>query len=54
MLLLIGIFLLVRSPCNISEPYDNFFWEKNNPRRKKEEIKKEKKKNAVNSGHLVL
>ena len=25
---LIGIFLLLRSPYKISEPYDTFFWEK--------------------------
>ena len=33
---------------NISEPYNNSFWEKSNPGEERE-----KRKNAVNSGHLV-
>ena len=38
------ILVLLRSPCKISEPKDNPFWEKSNPsRREKEERKKEKK-----------
>jgi hypothetical protein len=40
-------FLWVKTPCKISEPYINPFWEKNNMGRKKK-----KKKNAVKSGHL--
>ena len=31
------IFLLLRSPCKISKPYENPFWEKSNPRRFPEE-----------------
>jgi hypothetical protein len=47
---LIGIliFLLVKSPCKISYPYDNPFWEKS----KRGGKKKKERKNAVNSGHL--
>jgi hypothetical protein len=38
------IFLLLRSPCRISEPYDNPFWEKSDGgRRKKKEKKKERR-----------
>ena len=42
LLVLIGIliFLLVRSPCKILDPYDNSFWGKSNPRREREEREK--------------
>ena len=39
----------LKTPCKISEPYDNSFWEKSNNLGKKEQ----EKKKAVNSGHLV-
>ena len=38
----------LKTPCKISEPYDNPFWEKSKWRRKRERI------DAGNSGHLVL
>jgi hypothetical protein len=43
-LFLIGIliFLLLRSLCQISKPYDNPFWEKSNNGRKKEEERRKK------------
>ena len=41
-------FLWVKTPCKISEPYDNPFWEKSNPAQRKKE-----RENAVYSGHLV-
>ena len=44
------IFLWLKTPCKISEPYDNPFWERSKRSREKEE---EREKNAVNSGHLV-
>ena len=41
------LFLEIRIPCKISEPYDNHFWEKSNrPERRG--------KNAVNSGLYIL
>ena len=43
--------MLLRSPCKISDPYVNPFWEKSNAGREKK--KEEREKNAVNSGHLV-
>ena len=42
---LVLVFLL-RTPCKISEPYDNSFWEKSN------NLGRRKKKNAVNSGPI--
>jgi hypothetical protein len=42
------IFVVTESPMQISEPYDNSFWEKSNPAEERE-----KRNNAVNSGHLV-
>ena len=42
------IFLWLKTPCNISKPYDNPFWGENNGGRKRE------RKNSVNSGHFVL
>jgi hypothetical protein len=36
-------FLRIRSPCKVSEPYDNPFWKKSNAARKRER-KKERKK----------
>ena len=42
-------FFWVKTPCKISEPYVNPFWEKSNCGGKK----KEREKNAVISGHLV-
>ena len=50
---LIKKMLWLKTPCKISEPYDNRFWEKSRWSRERER-KKEKKKNAVNSGHLIL
>ena len=43
---------LLNIPYKISEPYDNFFWEKSNASRRERERERKKKK-AVNSGHLV-
>ena len=40
-------FSWVKTPCQISKPYDDPFWEKSNIGGEK------KKKNAFNSGHLV-
>jgi hypothetical protein len=40
------LFLWVKTPCKISELYDNLFWEKSNPPQRK-------RNNAVNTGHLV-
>jgi hypothetical protein len=42
------IFLLLGSPCKISEHWDKPFLEKSNPRRKNE------KKTTINSGHHVV
>jgi hypothetical protein len=42
-------FLWLKTPCKISDPYDNSFWEKINDRRERER----EEKNAVDSGHLV-
>ena len=36
------IFWLVKTPCNISEPYDNPFWEKSNPSRRRERKRENK------------
>ena len=43
------MFNLVKTPCKISEPQDNPFWEKSNPRREKVQVamKKMKIKEAV-------
>ena len=40
------IFLWLKTPCKVSEPYNNPFWVKSN--------REEREKNIVNSGHLVL
>ena len=40
----------MKTPCKISEPYDNPFWEKSNPAERERE---ERENNAVNSGHFV-
>ena len=44
------LFLLLRSLCQISKPYDNPFWEKSNSVNRK----KKKKNDADNRGHYVL
>jgi hypothetical protein len=40
------IFLSIKTPCKISEPYNNPFWEKSNPAERREN-------NGIDSGHLV-
>jgi hypothetical protein len=44
------IVLGLKNQCQISEPYNNSFWEKSNGGRRQ----KKEKKNVINSGHLVL
>jgi hypothetical protein len=46
----ISIFMLLRSPCKISEPYDNPFWE--NDQRAQREREEEEKKKTIIKGSL--